>query len=270
MEDLRDRVAVVTGGASGIGAALARAFAAAGMRVVLADIDAPAMARVADTIGGDTLAVRTDVTRLEDVQALAARTVAHFGAVHVICNNAGVALYGGLDTLTHRDWQWIVNVNLWGVIHGIEVFVPRLIAQGQGGHLVNTASMAGLVPMQGMGAYVTTKYAVVGLSETLQRDLSGYGIGVSVLCPMVVRTNIFNSESSRPAELRNPGAPPAPAEVPAPPEGMAVGGIIEADEVAARVVAAVRANELYVLTHRAQRDILRRRCERLDRAAARV
>ncbi len=265
MDELRNRVAVITGGGSGIGAAMAHAFARQGMRIVLADIEQAAMDAVATSIGGDVLTVRTDVTKLDSVQALAENAFSHFGAVHLLCNNAGVALFGPIETMTHRDWQWIINVDLWGVIHGVEVFVPRMIAQGQGGHIVNTASMAGLVPMQGLGAYVTAKCAVVGLSETLQRDLSQYGIGVSVLCPMVVNTNINASARNRPPELRNPGEEPA-----APPQGGMAGGVIEADEVAARVVAAVKTKDLYILTHKASREIIQHRFARLDRAAAKV
>jgi NAD(P)-dependent dehydrogenase (short-subunit alcohol dehydrogenase family) len=265
MIELKDRVAVVTGGGSGIGAAMARAFAAEGMRIVLADIEEPAMEATAASIRADVLAVRTDVTKLDDLHTLAERAFTRFGGVHLLCNNAGVVLIGGLEAMTHRDWEWMLGVNLWGVINGLEAFLPRMIAQKQGGHIVNTASMSGLVPMQSMGVYVTTKYAVVGLSETLHRDLSQYGIGVSVLCPMVVNTQINAAARNRPAELRNPGEDPF-----MPPQIEMVGGVIEAPEVAAGVVAAVKANELYVLTHKAQRDIIRRRFERLDRAAAKV
>jgi len=170
-----------------------------------------------------------------------------------------------MDQASYADWDFMMGINFGGVVNGIRTFVPRMIAQGQGGHIVNTASMSGLVPMQAMGIYVTSKYAVVGLSETLQRDLSVYGIGVSVLCPMIVNTQINASARNRPPELRNPGEEPF-----MPPQIDMVGGIIEADEVAQRVVAAVKANELYIMTHKAQRDIIRRRFERLDRAAAKV
>jgi NAD(P)-dependent dehydrogenase (short-subunit alcohol dehydrogenase family) len=271
MDSLSGRVAVITGGGSGIGAAMARAFAGEGMRIVLADIEPAAMDAVAATIGGDVLTVRTDTSNLDDVRTLADRAFAHFGTVHVICNNAGVGFFGPLEATTHRDWQWLINVNLWGVIHGVEVFVPRLIAQGQGGHIVNTASMAGLAPMIGLGAYVATKYAVVGLTETLQRELKAYGIGVSVLCPMIVNTSINTSERNRPAELRNPGAPVVTHDTPpAPPAGELTGGVIEPAEVAARVLRAVKQNELYIITHTASRAIIRRRFERLDEAAAKV
>src|SRR3989475_11714830 len=171
------------------------------MRIAAADVDE---AGLAQTIKGlDAIAVPTDVTDLAQVQALADRAWESFGAVHVLCNNAGVAVWGGLETATHRDWQWVLGVNLWGVIHGIEAFVPRMIAQNESGHIVNTASMAGLIATRGLGIYNTSKYAVVGLSETLAKDLKPYRIGVSVLCPLGVQTQIRQSERNRPAALRN-------------------------------------------------------------------
>src|SRR5215468_1509406 len=210
MDTLSGKVAVVTGGASGIGRALCLCFAREGARVVAGDLDEAGLAETVAGVrraGGHAIAVRTDVSRLADVQALADRAFAEWGGVHVLCNNAGVALWGGLESATHRDWEWAIGVNLWGVIHGVEAFVPRMIAQGQPGHVVNTASMAGLVASQGLGVYNTTKYAVVGLSETLQKDLRPYDIGVSILCPMGVKTAIRQSERNRPAALRNPDAP---------------------------------------------------------------
>jgi NAD(P)-dependent dehydrogenase (short-subunit alcohol dehydrogenase family) len=262
------RVALVTGGGSGIGAALARAFAREGSKVVLADLDRDGMDRVAGEIaaqGGETLSVHTDVASLESVEALAKRTLERFGAAHIVCNNAGVGVFGPLAEATHKDWQWVMNVNIWGVIHGIEVFLPRLIAQGQGGHIVNTASMAGLAGMPGLGVYCASKFAVVGLTESLQRELSGHGIGASVLCPMIVNTQINASERNRPKELRNEGA-----SEPSLTEGQfTVSRVIEAPEVAERVVQAIRDKALHILTHVESRDILRRRGARLDAAAAR-
>jgi NAD(P)-dependent dehydrogenase (short-subunit alcohol dehydrogenase family) len=265
MDPFAGRVAVITGGGSGIGAALARAFAARGAHLVLADLDAEAMAAVAADLaahGTEVLCVPTDVGEREQVEALAAAAVTHFGAVHLVCNNAGVCVPGDLAAAAHADWVYTLRVNLWGVVHGVEVFVPRLIAQGAGGHVINTASMAGLVGMQGLGVYSASKFAVVGLSEALYRELKPHGVGVSVVCPMVVRTNIDrNSVRQRPAALRAPGAPsPAPA-------GLATlaGSVIEPDQVARRVVRAVERGDFYVLTHPEQREILRRRAERLDR-----
>src|SRR5262245_7497982 len=169
-DPFRDRVAVVTGGGNGIGAALAHAFAARGARIVLADVDTAALARTADSLtptGAEVLTVVTDVGDLSQVRALADRAVAHFGAVHVICNNAGVAVFGQLADATHADWEYVMRVNFWGVVHGVEAFVPKLLAQDQGGHIVNTASMAGLAGMEWLGVYCASKYAVVGLSESL-------------------------------------------------------------------------------------------------------
>lgn len=262
MDSLRDRVAVVTGGGSGIGRALCLAFAREGADVVVADLDEMGMAATAEGVraaGRRALAVRTDVSRLTDVQALADRSFAELGAVHVVCNNAGVAVSGGLESATHEDWEWLIGVNLWGVIHGVEAFVPRMIAQHQGGHVVNTASMAGLIASQGLGVYNTTKYAVVGLSETLQKDLRAYNIGVSVLCPMGVRTNIRQSARNRPAHLANPRAP-AGSEVDL------IGRYLTPEHVADRVLAAIRANRLYVITHEEGLDPLKRRFERMAKA----
>jgi NAD(P)-dependent dehydrogenase (short-subunit alcohol dehydrogenase family) len=263
MDDLRGKVAVVTGGASGIGRALCLAFARAGARVVAADLDADGMAETvagAARAGSEAIAVRTDVSRLADVQALAARAWDAYGGVHVLCNNAGVALWGGLESATHRDWEWAIGVNLWGVIHGVEAFVPRMIAQHAPGHIVNTASMAGLIASQGLGVYNTTKYAVVGLSETLQKDLRPYEIGVSILCPMGVKTAIRQSERSRPAALRNAGSADAGGAV------ELIGRYLEPDHVAERVLRAIRANRLYVITHEEGLTPLRRRFERMAQA----
>ena len=262
MDSFRDRVAVVTGGGSGIGRALAEAFAREGARVVVADVEESAATAVADGIrgrGGEALAARLDVTDLGQVQALADRAFADFGAVHVLCNNAGVALHGALQDATHRDWEWVLGVNLWGVIHGLEAFLPRMIAQGQPGHVVNTASMAGLIASQGLGVYNASKYAVVGISETLVKDLRPHNIGVSVLCPLGVATRILQSARNRPAQLRNEreGTDSA-VEL--------IGKYLDPDTVASMVLAAVRANRLYVITHDESLEPLRRRFQRLEQA----
>ncbi len=263
MDAFKDRVAIITGGAGGIGFALARAFAERGAKVVLADLDEAALQRATQALTGSgaaALGVRTDVTNLDSVRALADATVRRFGAVHIVCNNAGVATFGEIATSTHADWEFTMRVNFWGVVHGIEAFVPRLLAQGQGGHVVNTASMAGLVGMQWLGIYCASKFAVVGLTEALHRELKPHGIGASVLCPMIVATNINeNSVTRRPAELRNPGEPVIPTAA-----GM-VGSTIAPEEVARRVVRGIERNDLYVLTHPEQREILKRRWTRQDR-----
>ena len=262
MNELEGRVAVVTGGASGIGRAMAERFAREGAKVVIADVDARAPAAVVESIkarGDDALGVPTDVTDLASVHALAATAFQTFGKVNVLCNNAGVALWGGLESATHRDWQWVLGVNLWGVIHGVEAFVPRMIASKEPGHIVNTASMAGLVATRGLGVYNTSKYAVVGLSETLAKDLRPYRIGVSVLCPMGVATQIRASERNRPRELANDA--PSTSE---PVELM--GRTLAPAAVAEMVLGAIRANRLYVITHEEGLEALRRRHERLEQS----
>jgi NAD(P)-dependent dehydrogenase (short-subunit alcohol dehydrogenase family) len=252
----------VTGGASGIGRAMAELFVREQAKVVLADIDQRALDAVVQSIkarGGETLGVPTDVTDLTSVQALAESAFKTFGKVNVLCNNAGVALWGGLETATHRDWQWVLGVNLWGVIHGVEAFVPRMIASKEPGHIVNTASMAGLIASRGLGVYNTSKYAVVGLSETLAKDLRPYHIGVSVLCPMGVATQIRESARNRPADLVNerPSAS-EPVEL--------IGRTLAPAAVAEMVLAAIRTNRLYVITHEEGLEALRRRHERLEQA----
>ncbi|MBA2326784.1 MAG: SDR family NAD(P)-dependent oxidoreductase [Actinobacteria bacterium] len=216
MEQLEGKVAVVTGGASGIGRALAERFAAEGMKLVLADVEEGALAATAKELadgGADTRGVVTDVADRGSVDALATRTLEEFGAVHVVCNNAGV---GGLGHPTWDGplsaWEWVLGVNLWGVIHGIRAFVPALVEQDEG-HVVNTASMAGLAAMPFMGPYTTTKHAVVGLSEVLFHELGvrGSAVGVSVLCPNFLRTNIFDSDRNWPSRLgESPGRPDEP------------------------------------------------------------
>jgi len=252
----------VTGGASGIGRALAQGLAREGARVVVADVDEAGLAETAAAVreaGGQVITVRTDVSDLAQVRALADRAFEAFGRVHVLCNNAGVAVWGGLESATHRDWQWVLGVNLWGVIHGLEAFLPRMIAQREGGHVLNTASMAGLIASQGLGVYNTSKYAVVGLSETLAKDLRPYGIGVSVLCPMGVATRIRASERARPAHLRNEGDRAGePTEL--------IGRTLPADTVAVMAIEAIRDDRLYVITHEEGLEPLRRRFQRLEQA----
>jgi NAD(P)-dependent dehydrogenase (short-subunit alcohol dehydrogenase family) len=206
-DPFRDRVAVVTGGAGGIGFALAEAFAARGAKIALADIDETALAergRALEARGTEVLCVRSDVTQRASVDALADAVWARFGAAHIVCNNAGIALAGPLLEATPEDWRLTMDINFWGVVHGIDAFAQRLVAQQQGGHIVNTASMAGLVGMRWLGIYSASKFAVVGLSEALLREVSDHNVGVSVLCPMIVDTQINeNSVRMRPTDLRN-------------------------------------------------------------------
>jgi NAD(P)-dependent dehydrogenase (short-subunit alcohol dehydrogenase family) len=204
MRDFKDKTAVITGGASGIGLATARALARVGAKLVLADIeqkrlDEAVAALVAD--GAQAIGVVTDVADKASAERLADHAWSRFGAVHIVCNNAGVAVFGPTRSMTHADWQWTINVNLWGAIHGVEVFVPQMIAQKEGGHVLFTASFAGLVSNRSLGPYSVSKAAVVSLAECLSKDLRDDGIGVSVLCPMRVTTKIDESHRNRPAEL---------------------------------------------------------------------
>ena len=276
MQDLTDRVAVVTGGGSGIGAALARALAAQGMDVVVADIDLPGAEQVAADVraaGPRALAVKVDVSKPDSVEALAERSYRELGGCHLLCNNAGVLVVGAIESRTAKDWEWVLGVNLWGVVHGLLAFLPRMLAQPGEKHIVNTASTAGLIPTPGVGVYATAKYAVVGLSEHLRMDLAKHAIGVSVLCPGGVQTQILRSERNRPAEL---GGSSLPVEVV---EQMSAGAARHADEmqppeaIAAAAVDGIRANDAYILTHPHYRSRVEARCAELmrgfDRADAR-
>jgi NAD(P)-dependent dehydrogenase (short-subunit alcohol dehydrogenase family) len=260
------KVAVVTGGGSGIGRALALALAREGARVVVADVDeadATETVRQVAAAGAEGLAIRADVADRHQVEALADRVFDRYGATHVLCNNAGVVVHGGLETATWADWQWVVGVNLWGVVHGLLAFLPRMIAGGEGGHVVNTASAAGLIASQGLGVYNTTKYAVVGLSETLQKDLRPHGIGVTVVCPMGVATRIRQAGRNRPAALRNAASAREGSEM------TLIGRTLDPDDVAVQTLAAVRTGALYVITHDEALEPLRRRFQRLEDAIRR-
>ena len=256
MQHLEGRVAVVTGAASGIGLALARRLARAGMKLALADIDGDALEAAARPLraAGSEVATRvTDVSDASAVEALRDLTLDTFGGVHVVCNNAGVGGGAGpLWTLTQKDWDYTLGPNLHGVIHGIRLFAPILVGQDEG-HIVNTASMAGLVALGNMGPYNVTKYGVVALSETLFEDLrnANSDVGVSVLCPAFVRTRIWDSARNRPAALRN-----APDEGEVDVERIrmlrtVIEGGLDPSVVADAVHDAILEKKLYILTHAA-------------------
>ncbi len=262
MRKLSGKVAVVTGGASGIGRAMALGFAAEGMNVVIADVEDEPADRVRQEIGRlgvKALALHTDVADRAAVERLAEMTFSKMGGAHLICNNAGVGTAGPLDRMSDDDWRWVLSVNLEGVIHGVQAFVPRLRDQGQGGHVVNTSSMAGMVATPGLGIYQTTKFAVVGLSESLRLDLEPYDIGVSVLCPAFVRTALGQAERNRPEELSDSGgSQETMQEV----RGLIDAGI-DASIVAERVIRAVKNNELYIFTHPELKPLVQARFDQI-------
>ncbi|MCZ6640271.1 MAG: SDR family NAD(P)-dependent oxidoreductase [Gammaproteobacteria bacterium] len=204
MKDLAGKVAFITGGASGLGLAMARSFSGAGMKVVVADIEQGALDNVAAEFAAsnaDVLTLRVDVTDRDAMEQAAVATEQAYGKVHVVCNNAGVAVGGSVDEMSFEDWDWVLGVNINGVINGVQTFTHRMAAHGEGGHFVNTASMAGHIAIRGLSVYNTSKFAVVGMSEVMRLDLAAKGIGVSVLCPGVVSTNIFDSGRNRPDDL---------------------------------------------------------------------
>lgn len=249
MEHMEGKVAVVTGAASGIGLAVTRAFAAEGMKVVMADIEVPALESAAASLrdaGAEVATMVVDVSKPEQVDALRDHALGSFGAVHVVCNNAGVGGGGPMTAIDVGASEWILGVNLWGVIHGVRAFLPLLTEQGEG-HIVNTASVAGLYSAPFMGPYNVSKYGVVSLSETLAVELAleSSPVGVSVLCPSWVKTNIATSGRNRPDGGLAADEEAALAEIID--HFLSTG--LEADDVAAHVVEAVRTNTFWILTH---------------------
>jgi NAD(P)-dependent dehydrogenase (short-subunit alcohol dehydrogenase family) len=266
MDTFEGRGAVVTGGASGIGLATATEFARRGARLVLADVDKPALEQAVQRLraeGFDANGVTCDVRHLDEVIHLADEAFNLLGRVDIVFSNAGIVVAGPLVAMTHEDWRWVIDIDLWGSIHAVEAFVPRLLEQGAGGHIAFTASFAGLVPNAGLGAYGVAKYGVVGLAETLAREVKDNGIGVSVLCPMVVETKLVsNSERIRGADYGMDSAPDITGDMgPLPAQDQTLG----VDDVARLTADAILANRLYVLPHEAARTSIRRRFERLDR-----
>ncbi|MBA7623884.1 1-deoxy-11-beta-hydroxypentalenate dehydrogenase [subsurface metagenome] len=271
MKEFKDRVAVITGAASGIGRGLAERCAQEGMKVVLADIEEKALTETEKEMkaaGASVLAVLTDVSKASDIEALARKTLDAFGAVHLLCNNAGVgpgAAY--IWERTVADWKWVMGVNLWGVIHGVRVFVPIMLEQDTECHIVNTASVGGLISSPHLGVYKVTKHGVVTLSETLYHELaqSGAKINVSVLCPAYVNTQIMDAERNRPAELQNDPA----VEKKVNPEGQAVHqamreavqAAMSPQQVADRVFNAIREEKFYIFTDPEWKPVMQMRME---------
>lgn len=267
MHDLKDKTAVITGAASGIGLALAQRAAREGMRLMLADIDAAKLEEAAQSlpVAADALVTRrSDVSREEDIAALAEAAFARFGAVHLLCNNAGVGLTRLAWELSTADWEWILGVNLWSVVHAIRHFVPRLLAQADESHIVNTASVAGLLSTPAMAAYNVSKHGVVTLSETLYHELRALQakVGVSVLCPAWVPTAIHTSERNRP-ERFGTAAPPSAASAAyhARMDQAVKSGRLTADDMANAVFDAVAAERFYVIPHGRIKPAVRLRME---------
>ena len=269
MKAFQDRVAVITGAASGIGLALAEGCVAQGMKVVLADIDETALTETQKTLknaGADVLCVVTDVTKRGDVQALAGKTVDAYGAVHLLCNNAGVGAGSTVWGTSVKDWEWVLGVNLWGVIYGIQEFVPIMLKQETECHILNTASVAGLLPYHGSAPYQVTKHAVVALSEKLYYDLGGNlgNIKVSVLCPGWVKTRILESERVRPPAYQNDQT-----EVEMTPEMLAmiqqyqqsVETGMPPDELAGHAFKAIKDDQFYIIPHLEYMPIIKARME---------
>ena len=268
MDTYERRNAVITGGASGIGFATAKEFASRGARLMLADVNQSALDAALDALradGVDAHGVVCDVRKLEDVVHLADEAFRVFGDVHVVFNNAGIAYAGSIADTSHDDWRFVIDVDLWGPIHGVEAFLPRLIAQGDDSHLVFTASFAGLIPNVGLGPYTVAKYGVVALAETLSREVRANGIGVSVLCPMIVETNLMaNSDRVRSADY-GPGGQSAAETVQELASAPDDDSVLNVEDVARLTADAILANRLYILPHRASRASIQRRFERIDR-----
>ena len=267
MESFEGRAAVITGGANGIGFATAKEFARRGARVMLGDIDQAALDDAVAALradGVDAHGVVCDVRKLDAVTNLADEAFRVFGDVHVVFNNAGIAYAGPIVETSHDSWRFVIDVDLWGPIHGVEAFLPRLIAQGGDSHIVFTSSFAGLIPNIGLGPYCVAKYGVVALAETLAREVRPNGIGVSVLCPMIVETNLLaNTERVRSADY---GPAHSEAEtVQQLASDPTDDSVLNVDDVAGLTADAILANRLYVLPHRAARDSIKRRFERIDR-----
>jgi NAD(P)-dependent dehydrogenase (short-subunit alcohol dehydrogenase family) len=271
MKDFQGKVAVITGAASGIGLALAERCVREGMKVVLADVEEGSLARAETELqmaGGTVLAVRTDVSKRSDVEDLARQAVGTFGQVHLLCNNAGVAAGGPPWEATWKDWEWVIGVNLWGVIHGVKVFTPLMLAQNTECHIVNTSSAAGLIVGGVSAPYSVTKHAVVALSESLYLSLQQRNslVKVSVLCPGLVNTNIANAERNRPAELRNEPVSLTPEmEAGLAAFKAAMAASMPPAQVAGVVFDAIQKEQFYILTRPEWTEVIQLRTDKLLR-----
>jgi NAD(P)-dependent dehydrogenase (short-subunit alcohol dehydrogenase family) len=255
VHEVEGKVAFITGGGSGVGLGMAKAFVAAGMRVAIADIREDHLQDATAELGGDVLAVHLDVTDRDTFVRAADEAERALGNVHVLCNNAGINLFNDIAEATYQDWDWVLGVNLGGVVNGVVTFVPRIKAHGEGGHVVNTASMAAFIAGPGAGIYTTAKFAVHGLSDALRWSLLPHGIGVSMVCPGLVKSKIYESDRIRPAELST-DVTPADEEFMRILPGLHDAGM-DPDEIGEKVLSAIRENRFYVFTHPDHRDELR-------------
>ena len=265
MENLNGKIGVVTGAASGIGQSMAERFCKEGMSVVLADIEEESLHAAVDDIvadGGNAVGVVTDVSSKEAITNLAEETIKHFGAVHVLHNNAGVVAAGLLDDLTTKDWEWTIGVNLWSVIHGIQTFLPLIKESGEG-HIINTSSSEGLQASAGTGAYNVTKFGIVAITETLSNELASFpDINASVLCPGPVQSRIIESERNRPARLWNDGVPAA-GLVDNDQSSDLLAGAMDPALVAELVIQSIQTNQFWVITHEETKEVVRQRTKAL-------
>jgi NAD(P)-dependent dehydrogenase (short-subunit alcohol dehydrogenase family) len=258
MQDVEGKVAFITGGAGGVGLGMATAFVAAGMSVVLADLHEGRLREASEQLAADAErvhAVRLDVTDREALERAADEAEQRFGRVHVVCNNAGVNLFNDMAEATYQDWDWVMGVNLGGVINGVVTFAPRIKAHGEGGHIVNTGSMASFIAGPGAGIYTAAKFGVRGLSEALRWSLAPHGIGVSVFCPGLVDSSIYLSDEIRPAHLSSETTPADPRFMSVLPQIQRQG--MSPREVGEKVLRGIRAGDLYIFSHPEFDDELR-------------
>jgi NAD(P)-dependent dehydrogenase (short-subunit alcohol dehydrogenase family) len=269
MKDVVGKVAFITGGASGLGLAMARAFTGAGMKVAIVDIEDKALeaARLEfEDTNADVITLKVDVTDRTAMAEAAKETLEAFGKIHVLCNNAGVALNGNILDMTYKDWDWVTRVNLDGVVNGMVTIGPLIQSHGEGGHVINTASMAGQIGIASLSVYNTTKFAVVGMSEAMRGDLEPFGIGTSVLCPGFVATDIYSSERNRPGEF---GGDQASKFNLGQADGAGIDqlpGLMPAQVIGDMVLHAIQNDVFYILSHGELKDAVTARSQNLSDA----
>ena len=264
MKDVKNKVAFITGGASGVGLGTAKVFTEAGMKVMIADIRREFLDAAMDSLkgsGANVHAIQVDITDREAMAGAAAETVKVFGKVHVLVNNAGINIFKSVEDTTYSDWDWIVGINLSGVFNGIKAFIPHIKSHGEGGHIVNTASMAAFVAGPNAGAYTATKYGVRGLSESLRLSLAGDNIGVSVLCPGLVRSQIYKSEQIRPQHLHGEDYKIDEEFMQRLEQVHEIG--MDPVEVGEKVLRGIQRNDLFILSHPDHKEEVQGLCDEI-------